>query len=90
MRNLLVILLTFFTVSAWAQNTSPALPPTANGKKEKEWKKKKDKLVADQERKEKRAKKDLVKIQDKKVQKRMKRSKRKANRFNKQKHKNDK
>jgi hypothetical protein len=90
MRTILTISLLFCSVLAHAQSTSPDLPPNANAKKEKEWKKKKDKMVADENRKNEKAKKALVGIQDKATRKRMKQSKRKAKKFNSQKHKADK
>jgi hypothetical protein len=46
--------------------------------------------VADENRKNEKAKKALVGIQDKATRKRMKQSKRKAKKFNSQKHKADK
>jgi hypothetical protein len=90
MRTILAISLLFIGVLAKAQNTTPALPPTANGQKEKEWKKKKDKMVKQQDKDVAKAKKDLMRIQDKDTRKRMKQTKRKAKKFNSQKHKNDK
>ena len=90
MRTILTISLLFCSVLAHAQSTSPDLPPNTNAKKEKEWKKKKDKMVADENRKNEKAKKALVSIQDKATRKRMKQSKRKAKKFNGQKHKGDK
>lgn len=90
MRTILTITLLFCCVLAKAQNTTPALPPTANDKKEKEWKKKKDKQIKENNKQVEKAKKDLMRIQDKATRKRMKQTKRKAKKFNSQKHKNDK
>lgn len=91
----LFTLITFLLISAYsfgqppAENSTPANDVQSDPKKQKEWNKKKDKMVKQEKKGIEKAKKDLMKAQSPAVRKRMKKNLRKANKFNGQKRKGE-
>jgi len=81
----LLLLSTYSFGQPPAANSTPANDVQSDPKKQKEWNKKKDKMVKQEKKGIEKAKKDLMRAQSPAVRKRMKKNLRQANKFNGQK-----